>query len=620
MDDKRKYRDLSGAIKETDKEIDRLFDRAVRQVSALLTSSGADTSAITDGALFLTLHPEIRDGIREITAALSADLLRSMQAGIVRGWDLAEEHASATIAAYIGNTTPDIRETLRRALLDRRRGAVTPFLRSRLEERVSDSVWRTSEQARHHITDSVAAALEEGLSADDLSRRIRQDLREPSRLFRRVRDKETGTLRLSKPAQAYHPGQGVYRSSYKNAKRLARTEINIAYRTSDYERWQGKDFVLGFRIHLSGNHTCNGVPFSDICDDLEGVYPKTFKFTGWHPQCRCIATPILEEADHCFRRILTGEGEAPEPITDLPPQMDEWMKKNAARLRRADARGTTPYWVRDNFSKEGKGGNGGKPPKPPRHSPTTPEDPDEERRRRTLRRAEARHNARTSEEILSVRKSWNNRQVARATGTHFEPGGMSFADADNGMGNVFHSTNKEGYMVNCQSCVVAHEMRLRGHSVTARPNTKMKNNMPYKLSRKTEMAWIDPVTKTSPVVQKAGGWTGEYNARGLVVKTIAQRKKEFLENTKTVGRYHMSFVWKGRKPCAHIVTLERKPNGDLFLYDPQTNASIAGEGKVIDFIKERISQIYPIKTYRVDNLLADVNVVKRVVYKTMTDL
>ncbi len=197
---------------------------------------------------------------------------------------------------------------------------------------------------------------------------------------------------------------------------------------------------------------------------------------------------------------------------------------------------------------------------------------------------------------------------------------MSFADADNGMGNVFHSTNKRGYRVNCQSCVVAHEMRLRGHSVTARPNTEMKNNMPCKLSRKTEMAWVDPVTKTGPVVQKAGGWTGEYNARGLVVKTVAQRKKEFLENTKTPGRYHMSFVWKGRKPCGHIVTLERKPNGDLFLYDPQTNASIAGEGKVIDFIKERISQIYPIKTYRVDNLLADVNVVKRVVYKTMTDL
>ena len=391
MDDKRKYRDLSRAIKETDREIDRLFDRAVRQVSALLTSSGADLSAVTDGALFLTLHPEIRDGIREIVSSLSADLLRSMQAGIVRGWDLAEEHASATIAAYIGNTTPGIGETLRRALLDRRRGAVTPFLRSRLEERVSDSVWRTAEQARHHITDSVAAALEEGLSADDLSRRIRQDLREPSRLFRRVRDKETGTLHLSRPAKAYHPGQGVARSSYKNAKRLARTEINIAYRTSDYERWQGKDFVLGFRIHLSGNHTCNGVPFSDICDDLEGVYPKTFKFTGWHPQCRCIATPILEDADHCFRRILTGEGEAPEPITDLPPQMDEWMKKNAARLRRADAWGTTPYWVRDNFSKEGKGkatltgaggnpstprtaGSGSKPPQQPDKATKDPKD------------------------------------------------------------------------------------------------------------------------------------------------------------------------------------------------------------------------------------------------------
>ena len=348
MDDKRKYRDLSRAIKETDKEIDRLFDRAVRQVSALLTSSGADLSGVTDGSLFLTLHPEIRAGIREITAALSADLLQSMQTGIVRGWELAEEHASATIAAYIGTTTQDTERILRRALIDRRQETVIHFLRSRLEERVSDSVWRTSEQARHHITNSVASALEEGLSADDLSRRIRQDLREPGRLFRRVRDKETGTLRLSQPAQAYHPGYGLYRSSYKNAKRLARTEINIAYRTSDYERWQGKDFVLGFRIHLSGNHTCNGVPFSDICDDLEGVYPKSFKFTGWHPQCRCIATPILEDRQHYLERKLNGKGEAPEQIKELPPNFSKWVLANNDRLKQAKQKGTLPYFVRDN--------------------------------------------------------------------------------------------------------------------------------------------------------------------------------------------------------------------------------------------------------------------------------
>ncbi|EJW89679.1 hypothetical protein EVA_22214, partial [gut metagenome] len=74
-------------------------------------------------------------------------------------------------------------------------------------------------------------------------------------------------------AAQFHPGRGVYRSSYMNARRLAATETNIAYRTADHLRWQDFDFVVGIRIVLSNNHTClgsDGKPhkFTDICDEL----------------------------------------------------------------------------------------------------------------------------------------------------------------------------------------------------------------------------------------------------------------------------------------------------------------------------------------------------------------
>ena len=114
-----------------------------------------------------------------------------------------------------------------------------------------------------------------------------------------------------------------------NARRLAATEMNIAYRTADHERWRDLDFVVGIRIVLSNNHTClgsDGKPhkFEDICDKLsaeygstntsgQGCYPKDFKFTGWHPHCRCHAESILktdEEIAEDNRRILEGE----EPI------------------------------------------------------------------------------------------------------------------------------------------------------------------------------------------------------------------------------------------------------------------------------------------------------------------
>ena len=63
-----------------------------------------------------------------------------------------------------------------------------------------------------------------------------------------------GKLALSKNAKAFHPGQGVYRSSYKNAMRLTLTETNAAYRLADQDQWQRMDFVVSMRVHKSKNH------------------------------------------------------------------------------------------------------------------------------------------------------------------------------------------------------------------------------------------------------------------------------------------------------------------------------------------------------------------------------
>ncbi|MDR2286961.1 MAG: hypothetical protein LBE04_05745 [Prevotellaceae bacterium] len=59
----------------------------------------------------------------------------------------------------------------------------------------------------------------------------------------------------------------VYRSAYKNALRLVRTEINAAYRCAEWESCQKDPLIKGYKIILSNNHTTlkNGksVPLSD---------------------------------------------------------------------------------------------------------------------------------------------------------------------------------------------------------------------------------------------------------------------------------------------------------------------------------------------------------------------
>lgn len=212
---------------------------------------------------------------------------------------------------------------------------------------LSDKIWNYTEQYKQEIELSIDTALGDGRPATKLSGDVRNYLKEPNKLFRRVRDRR-GNLVLSKHAKAYNPGRGTYRSSYKNAMRLAVSEINMAYKESDQTRWEQLPFVIGYEIKLSGNH-----PKPDICDDLKGQYPKTFKFKGWHPFCRCYVISLLcTDAERQRLQIMILNGEdlskfSPSGVVrDVPDGFKQWVKANAERAKEWNS---TPYFIRDNF-------------------------------------------------------------------------------------------------------------------------------------------------------------------------------------------------------------------------------------------------------------------------------
>lgn len=226
---------------------------------------------------------------------------------------------------------------------------------------LSERIWINTQQAYTQIEIAIDIALSEGKSAQELSRNVRKYLVDPDKLFRRVRDKY-GNLKLSKAAAAYHPGQGKYRSSYKNAMRLARTEINMAYSKAEQLRIEALDFVAGFEIRLSNNHTLNGEPFTDICDELAGKYPKGFDWGAkWHPQCRCERFTILMDPDEFYddtvnelKAAINGteykKFSSKNTVKDVPEALKKWASNN---LERSQNWKSQPYWIRDNF----KGGN-----------------------------------------------------------------------------------------------------------------------------------------------------------------------------------------------------------------------------------------------------------------------
>lgn len=278
-----------------------------------------------------------------------------------KAWTEGEEGVHNTLAAVFATNTKseeEIERITEKAREDmRKRGASghNYFNEKRGGLTISDRVWNISDTARNEIETIIQNGILEGKNPDQIAKSVQPYLREPNKLFRRVRNKETGELELSQAAKKYKPGRGVYRSAYKNAMRLARTEVTAAYRRAEWETYQNNPLITGFRIELSNNHTTlvKGVPvpFHDICDDMVGVYPKTFLWTGWHPQCRCRMIPVfITKADFKDRMKALAAGKLKNwkpksTTTDMPENFKKWIQDNSDRIAAARA---LPYWMQDN--------------------------------------------------------------------------------------------------------------------------------------------------------------------------------------------------------------------------------------------------------------------------------
>ena len=326
-------------------EVSRLYDDLVIQAGLIGTSvSGFNP----DKPFEFSKYPALKARIDKLLKQFYDKLNVSIVNGIEAEWTLANNKNNELSRRVFGDNVNNIPKDVERRYFSNSLSALDAFKKRKVNGLdLSQRVWNYTGQLKQEMEMAIDLGLRSGQSANDMARDLKQYLRNPDKLFRRVRD-EHGNLHLSKRAKAYNPGQGVYRSSYKNARRLAATETNIAYRTADYERTLQRDDVLGIEVKLSNNHTLNGVPFTDICDDLAGTYPKDFKFVGWHPQCRCYTTKILVNEDDFADLINNGANNPIEPkgkIKDVPDNFKNWIENNKERSRGWNS---LPLFIKEN--------------------------------------------------------------------------------------------------------------------------------------------------------------------------------------------------------------------------------------------------------------------------------
>ena len=227
--------------------VDALFDRATNEIARAAAKGNYDP----DKPFSFDDYPSVKAVMQSVTKQLASRVTTVIESGSKKQWLFACNKNDGFISSIMD--TSKLSKAQLKKMQDQNLDALKTFQGRKVEGmNLSQRVWKYIGQYREQLEAAIDAGLGEGRSAAQLSRDVRQNLRDPNRLFRRVRDKR-GNLVLSKAARAFHPGQGVYRSSAKNAARLTRSEINMAYRESDYLRWQKLDFVVGFEVKRS-NH------------------------------------------------------------------------------------------------------------------------------------------------------------------------------------------------------------------------------------------------------------------------------------------------------------------------------------------------------------------------------
>lgn len=285
---------------------------------------------------------------KKMFRVLFNDLQKGIESGIINGvraeWERGEERAIDTIAKQLrGKLSLEALEKLKQDKFGATAPAYAAF-QDRMKNglKLSDRIWDMTNEYKRDL--ELLVNINSGRSAQDMAIDLQRFLNDPDHLFRRVRN-AAGELEMSKAMANFKPGTGVYRSSYKNALRLARTEVNMAYRRAENARYQSLPFVIGYDVRLSNAH-----PVFDICDELKGRYPVDFVFSGWHPQCLCFTTAVLsseEDYEKLEQAILNGEP-LPEQkhIVEMPESFNKWVERNKERAGNWKSQ---PYFIRDNF-------------------------------------------------------------------------------------------------------------------------------------------------------------------------------------------------------------------------------------------------------------------------------
>ena len=284
---KRRKQPLEQIIKAYEKKQANIITSIMVQIMSLFDSKVTEIAFIYAKRKLIGnrfLPKDIRETIQRITNTVNAKTKDIIINGIGRSFVNAETKNDIieTQVASNGRRIPPGKRVKFISGQGGRKGLITAVdefvKRKNAGLNLSQRVFKLSSTFKKSVNDTMIEGLKKGTSARELAKDLRKNLR--NNQF------------------TENPGQGVYKSPQKNAMRLSRSEINLAYANADFERWQLVDSIIGIEVRLSNSH-----PKYDICFTNPLVKVMTSK--GHKPICKIEVGDLVLTHTGKYRKVLT---------------------------------------------------------------------------------------------------------------------------------------------------------------------------------------------------------------------------------------------------------------------------------------------------------------------------
>lgn len=326
---KEAYRSHFSRIDRYEAAIRELIAKYGMELSKLVVLSGADGSV----EFSFKDYPHLKNALNSLRHQLGVSISAVIQSATDAEWAKANIEGDMLVRSALGGfgAEGDFVQQYPRYFNHNEKALEAFKKRTAGGAKLSDRVWKLTGGLQSEMEAAIAVSLEKGTSAVQLSKKLSKHINDYDKLKANYSEK-------------YGKASRIEDCEYRSA-RLARTEINMAYRSAEQQRWRQLDFVVGYEVKRSGrDYPCQ------VCSSFAGKYPKDFVFVGWHPNCRCYVVPILKTEDEFW--AWDGRGEAPTDsarrVDDTPRGFKEWIVDNQPRIRKAEEGGTLPYFLKDN--------------------------------------------------------------------------------------------------------------------------------------------------------------------------------------------------------------------------------------------------------------------------------